>query len=396
MKVYLVGGAVRDKLLGIPVKEKDWVVVGSTPQEMRDKGYKQVGKDFPVFINPKTGEEYALARTERKSGHGYTGFEFDTNPNVTLEEDLARRDLTINAIAQDEDGTLIDPFNGQEDIKNKKLRHVSDAFSEDPLRVLRVARFKANLKNFEITKETLQKIEEVIISNEMKYLTGERIWLELIKSHDPLRFFFALKDISPETLLDIFPHATIKSDKQPSINPYTGDITHDEIKYMTKEEEDRVFDRRMVDHPDYLDWPKYVQISYLLWLFVPPDSKAMDVALENISAPNECKELSKLLYFNVLVGFELNEIEPDGLLRFIKKLDIRKEERLKNYLMIKKGEHDIYNKLLIEDLICDIKSFKLDNKDQNKSGEEIQKIVENAHLEIVNKHLDMCKKTFKK
>ena len=396
MKVYLVGGAVRDKLLGIPVKEKDWVVVGSTPQEMRDKGYKQVGKDFPVFINPKTGEEYALARTERKSGHGYTGFEFDTNPNVTLEEDLARRDLTINAIAQDEDGTLIDPFNGQEDIKNKKLRHVSDAFSEDPLRVLRVARFKANLKNFEITKETLQKIEKVIISNEMKYLTGERIWLELIKSHDPLRFFFALKDISPETLLDIFPHATIKSDKQPSIDPYTGGIIHDEIKYMTKEEVDRVFDRRMVNHPDYLDWPKYVQISYLLWQFVPPDSKAMDVALENISAPNECKELSKLLYFNVLVGFELNEIEPDGLLRFIKKLDIRKEERLKNYLMIKKGEHDIYNKLLIEDLICDIKSFKLDNKDQNKSGEEIQKIVENAHLEIVNKHLDMCKKIFKK
>ena len=395
MKVYLVGGAVRDKLLGIPVKEKDWVVVGSTPQEMRDKGYKQVGKDFPVFINPKTGEEYALARTERKSGHGYTGFEFDTNPNVTLEEDLARRDLTINAIAQDEDGTLIDPFNGQEDIKNKKLRHVSDAFSEDPLRVLRVARFKANLKNFEITKETLQKIEKVIISNEMKYLTGERVWLELIKSHDPLRFFFALKDISPETLLDIFPHATIKSDKQPSIDPYTGDIIHDEIKYMTKEEVDRVFDRRMVNHPDYLDWPKYVQISYLLWQFVPPDSKAMDVALENISAPNECKELSKLLYFNLLV-FELNEIEPDGLLRFIKKLDIRKEERLKNYLMIKKGEHDIYNKLLIEDLICDIKSFKLDNKDQNKSGEEIQKIVENAHLEIVNKHLEMCKKTFKK
>ena len=395
MKVYLVGGAVRDKLLGIPVKEKDWVVVGSTPQEMRDKGYKQVGKDFPVFINPKTGEEYALARTERKSGHGYTGFEFDTNPNVTLEEDLARRDLTINAIAQDEDGTLIDPFNGQEDIKNKKLRHVSDAFSEDPLRVLRVARFKANLKNFEITKETLQKIEKVIISNEMKYLTGERIWLELIKSHDPLRFFFALKDISPETLLDIFPHATIKSNKQPSIDAYTGDIIHDEIKYMTKEEVDRVFDRRMVNHPDYLDWPKYVQISYLLWQFVPPDSKAMDVALENISAPNECKELSKLLYFNLRV-FELNEIEPDGLLRFIKKLDIRKEERLKNYLIIKKGEHDIYNKLLIEDLICDIKSFKLDNKDQNKSGEEIQKIVENAHLEIVNEHLDMCKKTFKK
>ena len=117
MKVYLVGGAIRDELLGLPVKEKDWVVVGSTPNEMKTKGFKQVGKDFPVFIHPKTGEEYALARTERKSGHGYTGFEFDTNPNVTLEEDLERRDLTINAIAQDENGILIDPFNGQKDIK---------------------------------------------------------------------------------------------------------------------------------------------------------------------------------------------------------------------------------------------------------------------------------------
>ena len=183
MKIYLVGGAVRDQLLGLPVKEKDWVVVGSTPNEMRKNKFKQVGKDFPVFIHPKTGEEYALARTERKSGHGYTGFEFDTNPNVTLEEDLERRDLTINAIAQDEDGTLIDPFNGQEDIKNKKLRHVSDAFSEDPLRVLRIARFKANLQNFEVDPKTMDKVREVINSGELEYLTGERIWLELYKSN---------------------------------------------------------------------------------------------------------------------------------------------------------------------------------------------------------------------
>ena len=153
MKIYLVGGAVRDKLLGIPVKDRDWVVVGSSPDEMKEKGFKQVGKDFPVFIDPKTGEEYALARTERKSGHGYTGFEFDTNSNVTLEEDLARRDLTINAIAQDEDGNLIDPFNGQEDIKNKKLRHVSDAFSEDPLRVLRVARFYSKFHDLKTVRQ---------------------------------------------------------------------------------------------------------------------------------------------------------------------------------------------------------------------------------------------------
>ena len=161
MKIYLVGGAVRDQLLGKEPKEKDWVVVGSSPDEMIAKGFKQVGKDFPVFIHPKSGEEYALARTERKSGHGYTGFNFDTNSNVSLEEDLERRDLTINAIAQDDSGNLIDPFGGQKDILEKKLRHVSDAFSEDPLRVLRIARFKSDLDNFEITKETLIKINDI-------------------------------------------------------------------------------------------------------------------------------------------------------------------------------------------------------------------------------------------
>jgi tRNA nucleotidyltransferase (CCA-adding enzyme) len=181
MRTYLVGGAVRDQLLGKEPKERDWVVVGSSPDEMIAKGFKQVGKDFPVFIHPKSGEEYALARTERKSGHGYTGFNFDTNSNVSLEEDLERRDLTINAIAQDDSGNLIDPFDGQKDIQEKKLRHVSDAFSEDPLRVLRIARFKSDLDNFEITKETLVKINDIKESGELNYLTGERIWLELYK-----------------------------------------------------------------------------------------------------------------------------------------------------------------------------------------------------------------------
>ena len=183
MKTYLVGGAVRDQLLGKEPKERDWVVVGSSPDEMIAKGFKQVGKDFPVFIHPKSGEEYALARTERKSGHGYTGFNFNTNSNVSLEEDLERRDLTINAIAQDDSGNLIDPFNGQKDILEKKLRHVSDAFSEDPLRVLRIARFKSDLDNFEITKETLIKINDIKESGELNYLTGERIWLELYKNN---------------------------------------------------------------------------------------------------------------------------------------------------------------------------------------------------------------------
>ena len=158
MKTYLVGGAIRDQLLGLPVKDKDWVVVGATPDEMLAKKFKQVGKDFPVFIHPKTGEEYALARTERKSGHGYTGFEFDTNPNVTLEEDLARRDLTINAIAQDEDGTLIDPFNGQEDIKNKKLsknKPITLEWNNEEGVIFR--------KNIEIDEKYLFKINQITI-----------------------------------------------------------------------------------------------------------------------------------------------------------------------------------------------------------------------------------------
>ena len=190
MKTYLVGGAIRDKLLDLPVKDKDWVVVGATQDQMLAKNFKQVGKDFPVFIHPKTGEEYALARTERKSGHGYSGFEFDTNPNVTLEEDLARRDLTINAIAQDADGSLIDPFNGQEDIKAKKLRHVSDAFSEDPLRVLRIARFYAKFDGFAVVPETIDKIKDIIKNRELEHLTPERKWLEIYKTGESLDSFF--------------------------------------------------------------------------------------------------------------------------------------------------------------------------------------------------------------
>src|SRR5699024_2873007 len=156
LNIYLVGGAVRDELLGIPIKEKDWVVVGSHPEDMLALGFQQVGKDFPVFLHPQSKEEYALARTERKAGHGYHGFEFNTAASVTLEEDLLRRDLTINAIAKASDGTLIDPYHGQQDIDARVLRHVSPAFAEDPLRVLRVARFMARFHHlgFRVAEET--------------------------------------------------------------------------------------------------------------------------------------------------------------------------------------------------------------------------------------------------
>ena len=184
MKVYLVGGAVRDQLLGLPVKDRDWIVVGAIPSTLLSLGYQQVGKDFPVFLNPKTKEEYALARTERKSSAGYTGFICDFSPTITLEQDLIRRDLTINAMAQSEDGEIIDPYCGKQDLENRILRHISPAFSEDPLRVLRVARFAARYHSlgFKIASETLSLMAKLAQLGELQHLTAERVWLETEKA----------------------------------------------------------------------------------------------------------------------------------------------------------------------------------------------------------------------
>ncbi|MGH1485784.1 MAG: multifunctional CCA tRNA nucleotidyl transferase/2'3'-cyclic phosphodiesterase/2'nucleotidase/phosphatase [Cellvibrionaceae bacterium] len=209
MKIFLVGGAVRDQLLHFPFKERDWVVVGSTPEEMIKEGFKAVGKDFPVFLHPKTGEEYALARTERKTAPGYKGFTFHTDKSVTLEEDLERRDLTINAIAQDSDGNIIDPYKGQDDLKHKKLQHVSDAFAEDPVRILRVARFKSRYHHlgFTIAENTLLLMKTIVAAGETKHLVAERVWQECHKAlgeQNPDQFFItldqchALKDILSE------------------------------------------------------------------------------------------------------------------------------------------------------------------------------------------------------
>lgn len=184
MEVYLVGGAVRDELLGIGVEERDWVVVGGTAEELLAQGYRQVGASFPVFLHPDSAEEFALARTERKQGHGYHGFSVDFHPGVTLTEDLARRDLTINAMARDENGALIDPFNGRSDLEQRVLRHVSEAFSEDPLRVLRVARFAARFADlgFRVHASTLQLMRGMVESGELEHLVPERVWTEFEKA----------------------------------------------------------------------------------------------------------------------------------------------------------------------------------------------------------------------
>lgn len=200
MEIYLVGGAVRDRLLGLEVKDHDWVVVGATPDEMLAHGFKPVGQDFPVFLHPDTGEEYALARTERKSGKGYTGFTFHASPDVTLEDDLVRRDLTINAIAQSEDGALHDPWGGRHDLEQRLLRHVSPAFVEDPLRVLRVARFYARFAHlgFTVAEETLALMRELSAGDELDHLTPERVWQECARAlatRSPERFFRLLQQV---------------------------------------------------------------------------------------------------------------------------------------------------------------------------------------------------------
>lgn len=208
MNIYLVGGAVRDKLLGKPQKDRDWVVVGASPDQLLQQGYQQVGRDFPVFLHPLSKEEYALARTERKTGSGYGGFTCYAGQEVTLEEDLRRRDLTVNAMAEDENGQLIDPYGGLQDLQHKILRHVSDAFAEDPLRVLRVARFYARYSHegFSIADETLSLMRKIAVSGELQHLTAERIWQETEKAFSepsPQRFFEALR--ACDALVVLFP-----------------------------------------------------------------------------------------------------------------------------------------------------------------------------------------------
>ena len=223
MQVYLVGGAVRDTLLGRPVTERDYVVVGATPDDMLAKGFTQVGKDFPVFLHPRTNEEYALARTERKSGAGYTGFICDASSEVTLEEDLRRRDLTVNAIAQDDSGNIIDPYNGKADLENRCLRHVSQAFSEDPLRVFRAARFAARYAylGFYIAEDTIALMTSMATSGELKALSAERVWQETKRS---------LLEQSPE----VYFSTLAKSKALPSWFMELSDVIDDAIALLVK------------------------------------------------------------------------------------------------------------------------------------------------------------------
>jgi tRNA nucleotidyltransferase (CCA-adding enzyme) len=304
MKTYVVGGAVRDRLLGLPVQDRDHVVVGATPQDMLKAGFRPVGKDFPVFLHPDTAEEYALARTERKTAPGYKGFVFHTAPDVTLEEDLVRRDLTINAIAEDEDGRLIDPHGGQRDLQARVFRHVSDAFAEDPVRILRLARFAARFTEFTVAPETDALMQAMVAAGEVDALVPERVWQELARGlmeRQPSRMFEVLRScgalarLLPE--LDRFWNAPSATD--------TGQHV-----------------LMAIDIAARLSQPLQVRYAVLLQHLGPGNgetgaARLAEAVSRRLKAPNECRDLALVAareHDNVTRALELQPAELVGLM----------------------------------------------------------------------------------
>ena len=337
MQIYCVGGAVRDELLDLPIKDKDYVVVGSTPQAMLDAGYRPVGKDFPVFLHPQTHEEYALARTERKTGAGYKGFAVHTSEHVTLEQDLARRDLTINAIAKASDGTLIDPFNGLADIKSKTLRHVSYSFAEDPVRILRAARFAARFSNFTVSPETIILMQQMVQAGEIDALVPERVWQELAKglmeqkpSHmfDVLRACGALQKIMPE--LDKLWGVPQPPLHHPEID--TGVHVMMVIDYAAKQNFDLHIRFAALVH----DLGKGTTPADILPRHIGHEVRSVDLLKEvckRLRVPNECKELAVIVAKFHGKLHQVSHMRASTLLEFLMDLDaIRQPSRFADFL----------------------------------------------------------------
>lgn len=304
MQTYLVGGAVRDKLLGLRVEDRDWVVVGATPEQMLAKGFTQVGSDFPVFLHPKTHEEYALARTERKQGHGYHGFSVYSAPDVTLEEDLLRRDLTINAMARSEQGELTDPFNGQKDLEARELRHVSAAFKEDPLRILRTARFAARFQplGFSVCIETMTLMRSMVAEGEVEHLVPERVWQEIQR---------AIHELSPCTFLQVLRDCDALAVLIPELTP------------------DANFSAAMdaLQRVHALDSSTAERFAALL---CPLDEPTCIARAKALKAPNDCQQLARLVAASIPMISQLDPMQPDAstLLELLEKADVwRRPER---------------------------------------------------------------------
>lgn len=341
MQIYLVGGAVRDQLLDFPVKEHDWVVVGATPQQLLAQGYRQVGKDFPVFLHPKTHDEYALARTERKVGAGYKGFTCYAAPEVSLEDDLLRRDLTINAMAKDERGNIIDPHGGLQDIKNRVLRHVSPAFAEDPVRILRVARFAARYADlgFKVAEQTLQLMQSMVRAGEVNALVVERVWQEVQKAlteAQPQQFFEvlracgALKILFPE--LDRLFGVPAPPQWHPEVD--TGVHTLMVLKRAAELSQDDVvrFAALVHDLGKGLTKPKF-------W----PKHHGHDEAgvgpikalCQRYRASKDYQELAVLVSRHHTLLHKIFEVRPETLLKLLEALDAyRRPQRFEQFLLV--------------------------------------------------------------
>jgi tRNA nucleotidyltransferase (CCA-adding enzyme) len=337
MKTYCVGGAVRDSLLGLPIKDRDYVVVGTTSKAMLDAGFKPVGTDFPVFLHPKTHEEYALARTERKTAKGYRGFEVHASPEVTLEQDLCRRDFTMNAIAQANDASLIDPFNGQADIQAKIIRHVSPAFMEDPVRILRAARFSARFTDFTIAEETMALMFKMVDLGEVDALVPERVWQELSRGlmeakpsrmFEVLRACGALKVILPE--LDRLWGVPQPEQHHPEID--TGIHVMMVIDYAAKHNFTLPVRFAALTH----DLGKGTTPKEILPRHIGHEERSVKLLMnvsKRLKIPNDCKELANMVAKFHGKLHSVSKMHPETLLNFLMELDaIRQPERFKAFL----------------------------------------------------------------
>lgn len=337
MEIYQVGGAVRDELLGLAVKDKDHVVIGATPEQMTALGYRPVGKDFPVFLHPDTQEEYALARTERKTAKGYKGFQVHASPDVTLEEDLARRDLTINAIAKSENGELIDPYSGKSDIRDKLLRHVSTAFVEDPVRILRAARFAARFTDFTVAPETMQLMQRMVQDGEVDALVPERVWQELAKGlmearpsrmFDVLRESGALKRILPE--LDRLWGVPQPPQHHPEID--TGVHVMMVVDYAASQNYSLPVRFAALTH----DLGKGTTPEDILPRHIGHEERSVNLlkdVCKRLRVPNDCKELAHIVARFHGKVYRIDEMRPDTKVRFLQDADaVRQPERFKEFL----------------------------------------------------------------
>lgn len=338
MKTYLVGGAVRDQLLGINVIERDWVVVGATVEDMLDLNFQQVGKDFPVFLHPETKEEHALARTERKDGRGHTGFQIYASPDVTLDQDLTRRDLTINAIAKDDSGRLIDPCNGLADINNRILRHISPAFTEDPLRVLRVARFHAKLLHlgFTIADETMSLMKEISRSGELTELSPERIWQEFRKGLNetsPQAFIKTLYQCDAlEQLLPELNRCFHNSDNMLDVSSSIGKRTLLALEYAAQQNYSGEVRWAIVLHAiDSNGRPKNIMAKVLRTK--SNNDNSVKTISKRLRVPNDYGDLAGLVAYYIEFAIQAKSAKPDIIISLLDACDAwRRPERFGDFL----------------------------------------------------------------